>query len=534
MSDVLDCDVVVIGMGPIGAAMALSLAEEGLRVTVVEPFDKPFDKPRAIGIDHDALRLLQRFGVMDEIEGQLGEYRSSEYRAADGQVLRRIHPQPAPYPQGWPPYSTFVQPQLEETLRRACVENPRIELIFGHMVERVSQFEDHVAAVAMAVEFGSGQPRAVRGAQPRVIRGRYAVACDGARSPLREAFAMGIEDFDFCEQWLVVDVVAHSPVDLPDVTVQYCNATRPATYIAGPKDLHRWEIMLLPGEDGPAMAQDDKVWELLRPWITPDKGTLWRAASYQFNARIARDWQSGRVFLAGDAAHQTPPFMAQGLNQGFRDVANLAWKIGAVVKCGASPALLATYTAERRPNVSKVISLTKDLGKLICECDPARAAERNRAMLAEMAAGKGEFVRQDLLPPLLPGPLVLDGDRFGTAAGQVIPQPFVQHGAERLRMDDVLGAGFQLFVTEAAAAEQGFPGLDVLHIDRVDGPGAVREVDGLLAAWFKTRGICAALVRPDRVVFGTAKAADEVSGLADALFAALGIESGARRRVAAA
>lgn len=534
MSDGLDCDVVVIGMGPIGAAMALALAEEGLQVTVVEPFDRPFDKPRAIGIDHDALRLLQRFGVMDEVAGQLGEYRSSEYRAADGQVLRRIHPQPAPYPQGWPPYSTFIQPQLEVTLRKACAANPRIELLFGHMAERVSQSEGQVAVVALPVGFEAGQPRAVPGAQPRVVRAQYAVACDGARSPVREALAMGIVDFDFCEQWLVVDVIAHGPVDLPDVTVQYCNATRPATYIAGPKDLHRWEIMLLPGEDGPAMAEDDKVWELLAPWIAPDQGTLWRAASYQFNARVSREWQSGRVFLAGDSAHQTPPFMAQGLNQGFRDVANLAWKIGAVINCGASPALLETYTAERRPNVANVIALTKDLGKLICECDPARAAERNRAMLAEMAAGKGEFVRQDMLPPLLPGPLVLDGARFGTGAGQVIPQPFIQHGVDRLRMDDVLGAGFQLFVTDAGSVEQDFPGLDVLHIDRAEGPGALREVDGLLAGWFKARGVCAALVRPDRVVFGTAKAADDVPELVDALFAALGIEAGAMQPVAAA
>lgn len=523
MGDVRDCDVVVIGMGPIGAAMALALADEGLRVTVVEPFDKPFDKPRAIGIDHDALRLLQRFGVMDEVEGQLGSYRSSEYRAADGQVLRRIHPQLAPYPQGWPPYSTFVQPDLEATLRKACHENPRIELLFGHLAERVSQEAEQVSVVAAEVECGSGQPRTVAGARPRVVRARYAVACDGARSPVREAFEMGIEDFDFCEQWLVVDVIAHGAVGLPDVTVQYCNGTRPATYIAGPRDLHRWEIMLLPGEDGPAMACEEKVWELLAPWITPDQGTLWRAASYQFNARVARDWQSGRVFLAGDAAHQTPPFMAQGLNQGFRDVANLAWKIAAVIKCGASPELLETYAIERRPNVTAVIALTKELGKLICERDPGRVVERNRAMLAEMAAGKGDFVRQDMLPALLPGPLVLSGDRFGRGAGHVIPQPFVHLGAERRRMDDVLGAGFQLFVTETAGIDDGLTGIDVLHIDRSEGPGAVREADGLLAAWFAQHGVCAALVRPDRVVFGTARNSDDAAVLADALFESLGI-----------
>lgn len=507
-------DVVVAGMGPIGAAMALALADEGLNVVVIEPSPLPFDKPRAIGIDHDALRLLQRFGVMDQVEPTLGEYQPSEYRSAAGQVLRRILPQPTPHPQAWPPYSTFVQPELEAVLRQACAANPRIDLRLGWLVKGVAETGGGVDVVIEAVDDHHSV---------RTVRGKYLVACDGARSPVREALGGQLEDLEFDEQWLVVDVIVDDGAHLPEVTVQYCNAQRPATYIAGPKAMRRWEIMLLPGEDGAEMAREEKVWELLSPWLRPDQGKLWRAASYRFHALVARQWQWDRVFLAGDAAHQTPPFMAQGLNQGFRDVANLAWKIGAVLRHGAAQDILESYTEERRPNVTAVIALTKQLGQIICECDPARVAERDRVMLAEMAEGRGEIVRQDMLPALLPGSLVMAGERFGRGAGTTFPQPMIHHGSGLARMDDIAGCSFQLFVTTSHGAVPDITGIDVLHVGTAQGAGVLQETDGIVAQWFARHGVCAALVRPDRVVFGTAVSADDTPELAAELLQAMGM-----------
>lgn len=520
------CGVVVAGMGPVGAALALALAAEGVKVIVVEPSVDPFDKPRAIGIDHDALRLLQKFGVMDDVAAGLGEYRPSEYRSAAGEVLRRILPHPQPHPQAWPPYSTFVQPELEHVLRRACAASPLIDMRLGWKVTGLSETEDEVRADIAAA--GSEEP-------PRTVTGRYLVGCDGARSLVREAMDARIQDMEFDEQWLVVDVIVDQPADLPDVTVQYCNARRPATYIAGPGSLHRWEIMLLPGEDGAGMAREDKVWELLSPWLRPDQGRLWRAASYRFHALVVENWQRGRMMLAGDAAHQTPPFMAQGLNQGFRDVANLAWKLGAVIRGEASPEILDSYTAERRPNAAEVIDLTKQLGKIICECDPARAAERDRKMLEEMASGRGEFVRQDMLPPLLPGRLVMGEGRFGSGAGKTFPQPFVRHEGQIVRLDDITGSGFLLFLAPQTYMPPGIgPVLDGHRIDVIaiggsgaGGARAIEERDGLAAAWLEGHRACAALVRPDRVVFGTARDSRDIEPLIRALLDALGRPEGA-------
>ena len=85
------------------------------------------------------------------------------------------------------------------------------------------------------------------------------------------------------------------------------------------------------------------------PGLTPEDGTLWRQASYRFHALVADHWRAGRVFVAGDAAHQQPPFLGQGMCQGIRDVANLSWKLGAVLRGEAEEVLLDSYGAERKP-----------------------------------------------------------------------------------------------------------------------------------------------------------------------------------------
>ncbi|MEZ5727389.1 MAG: FAD-dependent monooxygenase [Burkholderiaceae bacterium] len=261
---------------------------------------------------------------------------------------------------------------------------------------------------------------------------------------------------------------------------------------------------------------------MLSPWITPDQGEIWRSATYRFHALVCRQWRDGRVFLAGDAAHQTPPFMAQGMNQGIRDAANLCWKLANVLRDRAAPALLDTYERERRPNVHAVIALTKRLGEIICERDPASAAARDARLLAEMRAGTGDIVRQDLLPPLDDGFLMRDAQgRLLPGVGRVFPQPMVECDGGVARMDDALGARWLL--VDASAWRPGTDArrlasrLDVALVcvdgDRDDdgdddarasGIKIVAETGGLIRDWLAAHDVHAALVRPDHIVFGTA------------------------------
>src|SRR5205814_10337395 len=146
------------------------------------------------------------------------------------------------------------------------------------------------------------------------------------------------------------------------------------------------------------------AWRLLAPWeVTPANATLERHTVYRFQARWVDTWRSGRLLLAGDAAHQMPPFAGQGMCSGLRDAANLAWKLDLVLAGTAPAALLDTYPSERIPHVRATIDFSMALGKVICTADPAEAAARDATMIA--AAAEGEPATSP--PSLAIGPGVL-------------------------------------------------------------------------------------------------------------------------------
>ena len=485
-------DVAVVGLGPVGATVASLLAMEGLSVAAVDRSAAIYDRPRAIGLDHESLRAFQRIGLGEALPAVLGRYRPSEYRAADGGLLRRLLPVPEPDPAAWPAYATFIQPALDRALRDRLGAWPAVRQFLGQAVTGLDQGAD---AARLTLADGSA------------IEARWVLAADGAGSTIRRLLGTRLEDLGFDEPWVVVDTLLERDVPLPPTNVQYCDPRRPTTFVIGPDPLRRWEFMLLPGEDPVAMAEPDQVWRLLSPWIRPGDARLWRAAAYRFHALVAEEWRDRRVLLLGDAAHQTPPFMAQGLNQGIRDAVNLAWKLARVVRGENPAALLDSYQRERRPNVRQVIALTKELGRIVCERDPAAVAARDAALRAEVAAGRGDVVRGEMLPPLEGGALSAT-----PGAGRPVPQPWL---AGRRRMDDVIGGGFRLFHRGGA-----LPATPALA--RAVPLETLGEADGLLAGWLDRHGAAAVLVRPDDVAFGTATTLAGVPALVEAARAALG------------
>jgi 3-(3-hydroxy-phenyl)propionate hydroxylase len=513
-------DAVVVGVGPVGALAANLIGREGLATLAVDQAPAPYNLPRAMGIDHESLRLFQSIGVTEAMAPHMGAYRATEYRAASGAVLRRIVQPQEPHPLSWPPYATFLQPQLEAAARAAMAECPWIAPRLGLRARLMAQDGEWVSLRLEDVGTGAA----------RDIACRYLLACDGASSPVREDLGICLEDMRFDEPWLVVDMLVDDPSGLPEMNVQTCDPARPSTYICGPGNLRRWEVMLLPGEDPAEISAEASIWRLLAAWIRPGEGRIWRAATYRFHALVAERWRQGNVFLLGDAAHQTPPFMAQGLNQGLRDAGNLCWKLGEVFHGRAAASLLDSYELERRPATWHAIEMAKTLGHIICERDPAAAAERDCRMLAEMEAGLGVVVRQNLLPQeLADGFLLRDAEGRPTpGAGRAFPQPWVLVGGQRQRMDDALRARWLLVCRPGWT-----PDADTLGQARTMGvtlaalgPAApalraIEEQDGLIAGWMAALGADAVLVRPDRAVFGCAGGAAPELALLQALQRAL-------------
>ncbi|MEO6092556.1 MAG: bifunctional 3-(3-hydroxy-phenyl)propionate/3-hydroxycinnamic acid hydroxylase [Novosphingobium sp.] len=493
-------DVAIVGCGPVGALAANLLGRAGLSTLVIEREELPFPLPRAVHLDHEMMRLFQAAGVIDHVAPLMRDTNGHLHVGADKGVIRYMGTVGKPRPFGWSNDYFFYQPELEDELRGALAAHANVELRLGVEFDDLRQEEDGVTLKLSA------------GRTTQDVRARWVIACDGSRSAVRKSLRIALEDLNFEEPWLVVDAEVDGPVrfpalagvpagaDLQTLSVMMCDPSRPATVVPGPRNLRRWEFMLLPGEDDDEMMRPENVAALVQPYLAGVPHRLLRAATYRFHGLVAQHWQAGRVFLAGDAAHQTPPFFGQGMCHGFRDVANLAWKLAAVARGEAGDALLASYQPEREPHVRSVIAAAVDAGRYICILDPEQAAKRDDD-IRRKEREHGSSTAADLIPPIGLG-VVLSGT---PGAGERFIQPRLADG--RL-LDDATGGGWRLFTVGKAGIEvsagESLPelrGFDVTSID--DG--------GDLATWLERRGVDAVLVRPDFYVFGTGNAADLVA-----------------------
>ncbi len=524
----LDVDVLVAGYGPTGATLAALLGRRGWRVAVVDKAAAIYDKPRAITADQEAFRVLQEIGVADEVFASTTPHPGTDYLGLQGQVIKRFYPAPPPDPLGWTPNFMFVQPELEATLRRAVARMDTVQVLLSHELLGFTQDTQQVQARLQRQEDGA----------ERTVRARYLVAADGGSSTVRRQALPAIEDLAFDEWWVVVDAWVTGPVDLPERCVQYCRPSRPGTYIVGPGTLRRWEIKILPHETPEQFQDPAHVWRVLGEFVDTAALQHCRTAVYRFHALVVQQWRAGRVFLAGDAAHQMPPFLGQGLCAGVRDAFNLAWKLDAVMKGQAGAPLLDSYTEERKRHVRTVVGHAKTFGLIIGELDVDAARERDQRLGEELQSGRAVSVRQRFIPGLECG--LVDGGAAGQptpGAGDLLVQPWVRQArCDWQRLDDVLGPRLAVIVTDATWLQA----LDADLLARWQRLGGVQAVlsaaepaagsasvlqlqarEDLLARWLAPLAAGALVARPDRYVYGAARDAAElrrqVLDLCDAL-----------------
>jgi 3-(3-hydroxy-phenyl)propionate hydroxylase len=503
-----DFQVVVVGHGPSGAIATSLLGDRSIRTLAIDRQLEVYDKPRAIAIDHEILRLLDNLGAAERVLPYIAPFPASQHFGAKGQLIRRIDMVAEPYPLGYTPTMVFTQPPVEAALREHAAAYDSVEVALGTELVSFVQSTDYVML----------HLRDDRGVT-RDVTADYVIACDGASSNTRQQLGIAFEDLVFDEPWLVVDLQVNSDAvgKLPDTAAQYCDPSRPTSFIIGPGNHRRFEIMLLPGEDPREMETAAQVWRLLARWITPDDATLWRAASYRFHALVAQEWRRGRIFLAGDAAHQQPPFIGQGMCQGIRDVGNLVWKLDRVLEGQSGAKLLDSYGEERSEHVRQLTSRIKAIGHVICERDPDAAAARDERILAEGGGQPRTLTRQEIVPPLQTGLLAFP---LHAAHGTLFPQPWIQTAERRRRLDRVAGTGWRLVLDarntlELSADLQAIIARLDIRVIRI-GPtagDALTEEDGVLAAWFDRHDCRAAIVRPDHYVFGVAADASALGKL---------------------
>jgi 2-polyprenyl-6-methoxyphenol hydroxylase-like FAD-dependent oxidoreductase len=494
MSDGAIYDAAIVGCGPVGLTLAILLAEKGHRVGVFEKQPAAYALPRAVHFDHEIGRILQAAGVAGDVAAVVEPADIYEWRNAAGETLLRFESKAAGL-SGWPEANMFPQPDLECLLDARARSLPNVDVHRGHEV--------------VGIDVDSGSVRlhvVVSGGQQRNEQAHYVVGCDGANSFVRQQLGATVTDLGFFFDWLIVDILPNEPKAWSPVNVQICDPARPTTLVSGGRGRRRWEFMRLPGESIDDLNSESTAWRLLRPWgFTAETAKLERHAVYRFQARWVDTWRRGRMLIAGDAAHQMPPFAGQGMCSGLRDAANLAWKLDLVLSGKAPEKLLDTYASERVPHVQAVINFSMELGKVICIADPAQAEARDQTMIAAVKAGTS------LPPPSVaigPG-VLLSGDPH---AGQLFPQGRVQCGPTTGLFDDVVGRGWTLLSRSAdpaanldddtAAFFASVGGISV-HVGR---QAPVRDLEGTYERWFDCSGVDVVLQRPDFYVYGTAAA----------------------------
>ena len=483
-------DVAIVGFGPVGAMLAGLLGRRGLQVTVVERELDVYALPRAAHIDHTGLRALQELGCLEQVLPSMIPNPGLDFATADDHLLFRL-PSGRLSISGLPASMYFHQPGFDRAMRAAVSALPNVEVYLG---TEMTAFTPGQEGVEIKTRSRSGVEH--------TLAARWLIGCDGAWSPVREGVGIRLQDLGFEEQWLVVDLLLKRPVErLPQHAIHYCDPARPHTAIPMPNQRYRFELMVMPEDDRAEIQTPEAVFRILTRHLPAGAAKIERAAVYTFHGLLAERFRSDRVLLAGDAAHQMPPFLGQGMCSGIRDATNLAWKLDAVITRQAPVALLDTYGDERRPHVGAIIRAAVEFGRVICMTDPQAAAERDRRILAngDSPAKRAPF----FLPQLKPGPLVRSG------GGTLFPQPVVAGAAERL--DDAIGQRFLVLARRAGDLGQASGWWAVAVGALVATADQLGPFEASLIRWLDRHSADVAVVRPDRYVMATGHDLDQIT-----------------------
>ncbi|MBB3086571.1 FAD-dependent monooxygenase [Geodermatophilus sabuli] len=513
----IETQVAVVGGGPVGTGLAIALGQRGVRCVVLERRPEPQPVPKGQNLTQRTMEHMRAWGVEERVRagrlipaGQaiggitaygslLGEYSYEWHRRA---AVRRFY---AADNERLPQYAT------ERALRARVAELPTVSVHYGARAEEVTQ-DDRGARVS------------ARDASGEVLEvdARYVVGCDGSRSGVREA--AGIPQTRTDHEQLMVLLVFRS-AQLHDLLerfpgTSYFNVLNPELegywQFLGRVDARDTWFFHAPVDHDTAVPSTD-----FRPLVWRTVGTefdveVQHVGFWDMRFALADRYRAGRVFVAGDAAHSHPPYGGYGINTGFEDAANLAWKLGAVVEGWAGDGLLDSYDAERRP----VFASTRD--DFI-----ARSIEVDREFLAShdpgtdrpgfeaawTARATGAPAEVDAYEPHYEGSPVVAGGGSGTpsASGRHEARARAGHhlaaqpeGTGVDLFDELTGGGFVLLRSGTAGEEL------VAAAARASVPLRVVDVDDAVRAAY---GADLVLVRPDQYVAWAGDRCDDADAL---------------------
>ncbi|MCV7401623.1 bifunctional 3-(3-hydroxy-phenyl)propionate/3-hydroxycinnamic acid hydroxylase [Mycobacterium fragae] len=492
--------VVIVGAGPTGVTAATLLAQYGIQCLVLERYEDVYPQPRAVHADDEVRRILARVGIDDEFAAISRPALGLRLLDPKMRVLAEFRRDPTNSVHGYPQANMFDQPELEGLLRASLKAQPHAMLRGNAEVTDIARTDSGRVRVSFTDRVSSNE---------HVVEADYVLGCDGANSVVRSAIGAAMNDLRFEQRWLVIDVDTAAQLDQWEGVHQVCNPDRAATYMRVGDRRYRWEFQLTSGETADDYQTIPDVLPLISPWLagTPAEDlTLVRVADYTFRAQVANRWRDRNVFILGDAAHLTPPFIGQGMAAGLRDAMNLSWKLAGVLSGDLPERVLDTYQQERKPHVRAMILVAISMGwAMTAGGDLGNFARRvivprlhHLPGFRARAAGRGT-------PPLRKSGLVIKTGHRRGLPGTLCPNPVVDNG---IRLDDLVGNRFAL-VTSAALT-------DGQTSELRSRAAAVVSTDpeSELGRWLRQGCAIAAIVRPDRTVM---RAGRDVAALCDAV-----------------
>jgi 3-(3-hydroxy-phenyl)propionate hydroxylase len=494
--------VIIIGAGPTGVTAATLLGQYGIHCLVLDRHETVYPLPRAVHADDEIYRILARLGIGDEFAAHRRSALGLRLLDTDMRVLAELKRSPQPSANGFPQMNMFDQPELEAMMRANLKRYPDVEIRGNVEVTGVTQSSPDRVRVSFLDR--------VRGGEHHVQAG-YVLGCDGANSPTRAAIGSYMYGLPFQQTWLVIDVDTDAELHQWEGCHQLCSVERAGTYMRVGQTRHRWEFRLLDGETAADYQSIADVEPLIAPWLgnTPaDQLKLVRVTAYTFRAQVASRWRDRNVFILGDAAHLTPPFVGQGMAAGLRDAMNLTWKLAGVLDNTLPDSVLDTYEQERKFHAAAMILMAVSVGAAMT--GGGRLGDLIRHVVFPRLGnlrlpGTRTSAADGVAPGLHRSALVIKSRTPGQLAGTLCPNPVMGDG---LRFDEVVGNRFALITSsslnDAQRSELTRRGAAVV----LAAPGS--ELD----RWLRSGRATAAIVRPDRAVM---QAGRNIQAICDAM-----------------
>ena len=491
---------IIIGYGPTGAVLAYLLGKQKIRTLVLEANSELINTPRAVHLDGETMRIFQSLNLHREVESCSRSDIELTFINDKDRILHQQDFSKVDQVNGWPNDFLFWQPALESAIRDRVCKLENVDVRQGWTMKSLK-----IAGEEVFVE-------AFNANNKEVFSSKYVLGCDGASSHTRKILDINQNNLGSEEPWLVCDLLLPKDIEVNNMAYQVCNPSRPLTIVPCNSNHIRWEFMLKHDDNLSTIANDNSVRALMSPHIkrlnknlgTKD-GVIIRSNVYKFHSLVAKYFNKERVFLLGDAAHQMPPFLGQGMCAGIRDAYNLSWKLGGVLNYGWNESILNSYESERKPHVTEVIKKAIKIG------DVLQTKNRFAAFMRDIILKLGR-----IFPFFIANLNFVSGWRLGDGIffndknnlnRYLIRQSTIRlkSGKEK-KLDSLLGRNFSIVCFDIDPSE--LLSLEItnyfqskLNYVIIGKNGHGYDVDGYLSSWAKKYSIGVVILRPDKQIY---------------------------------